>query len=154
MCVCVCFSVCVVCVSLARATEKSTHRDDELYIESAPLAEILSKCAKLCQANSQKSTQIGELSTQLSPKQLHNFKKTFRHYHATSPPNICTILPTFPRGFPKTFFSANSMTSGHLCIDPRNRFQGRRGFTRLPRVVFHSKADGGVHMTSLAPLPF
>ena len=52
MCVCV-FFVCVVCVSLARATEKSTHREDELYIESAPLAEILSKCAKLCQANSQ-----------------------------------------------------------------------------------------------------
>ena len=39
------FGVCVVCVSLARATEKSTQRDDELYIESAPFAEILSKCA-------------------------------------------------------------------------------------------------------------
>ena len=90
------FSVCVVCVSLARATEKSTQREDELYIESAPLAEILSKCAKLCQANSQKSTQIGEFSTRLSPKQLHNFKKNFSLYHATSLTNsvqfVCQLF--------------------------------------------------------------
>ena len=42
MCVCVFFSVCVLCASRSPgATEKSTHREDELYIESAPLAEIL-----------------------------------------------------------------------------------------------------------------
>ena len=41
MCVCF-FSVCVLCASRSPgATEKSTHREDELYIESAPLAEIL-----------------------------------------------------------------------------------------------------------------
>ena len=63
MCVCFFFRVCVLCASRSPgATEKSTQREDELYIESAPLAEILSKCVKLCQANSQKSTQIGDLS--------------------------------------------------------------------------------------------
>ena len=42
MCACF-FSVCVLCASRSPgATEKSTHREDELYIESAPLAEILS----------------------------------------------------------------------------------------------------------------
>ena len=59
--VCV-FSVCVLCASRSPgATEKSTHREDELYIESAPLAEILSN---MCQTlpNSKKSTQIGDLS--------------------------------------------------------------------------------------------
>ena len=113
---CVLFSVCVVCVSLARVTEKSTQREDELYIESAPLAEILSKCAKLCQANSKKSTQIGEFSTQLSPKQLHNFKKTFRLYHATPPKQSVQICQLFHVTFQKTFtIFASSMTSGHLC---------------------------------------
>ena len=45
--VCVfCFS-CVLCASRSPGdTEKSTHREDELYIESAPLAEILSN---MCQ---------------------------------------------------------------------------------------------------------
>ena len=69
--VCVFFFPCV-CVCASRspgATEKSTHREDELYIESAPLAEILSN---VCQTlpNSKKSTQIGDLSMRL-PKNLH-----------------------------------------------------------------------------------
>ena len=41
LCVCVFFRV-VLCASRSPGdTEKSTHREDELYIESAPLAEIL-----------------------------------------------------------------------------------------------------------------
>ena len=74
------------CVSLARATEKSTQREDELYIESAPLAEILSN---MCQTlpNSKKSTQIGDLSMRLSPKQLHNLKKDFSPLPCDLPPN-------------------------------------------------------------------
>ena len=70
MCVCFFFRVCVLCASRSPGdTEKSTHREDELYIESAPLAEILSN---MCQTlpNSKKSTQIGDLSMRL-PKNLH-----------------------------------------------------------------------------------
>ena len=62
------FRVCVLCASRSPgATEKSTHREDELYIESAPLAEILSN---MCQTlpNSKKSTQIGDLSHMTSQK--------------------------------------------------------------------------------------
>ena len=68
LCVCVFFSVCVLCASRSPgATEKSTHREDELYIESAPLAEILSN---VCQTlpNSKKSTHIGDLSHMTSQK--------------------------------------------------------------------------------------
>ena len=79
------FSVCVLCASRSPgATEKSTHREDELYIESAPLAEILQNVPKLCRIL-KKSTQIGEFSTQLSPKIYTLLKNTFRHYHATPP---------------------------------------------------------------------
>ena len=67
------FSVCVVCVSLARVTEKSTQREDELYIESAPLAEILSKCANFARR---------------IPKNLHRLVTSPRDF----PPNSYTIL--------------------------------------------------------------
>ena len=81
LCVCV-FVFRVLCASRSPGdTEKSTHREDELYIESAPLAEILQNVPKLCRIL-KKSTQIGEFSTQLS-QNLHNFKKTFRLYPAT-----------------------------------------------------------------------
>ena len=103
MCVCF-FSVCVLCASRSPgATEKSTQHEDELYIESAPLAEILSNMRQLCQANSQKSTQIGEFSTRLSPKQLHNFKKNFRLYHETSPKqSVQFVCQLFHVTFQKT----------------------------------------------------
>ena len=74
-CLCVCvFSVCV-CVCASRspgATEKSTHRDDELYIESAPFAEILSKCANFARR---------------IPKNLHRLVTYPRDF----PPNSYTI---------------------------------------------------------------
>ena len=78
--------VCVLCASRSPgATEKSTHREDELYIESAPLAEILSN---MCQTlpNSKKSTQIGDLSMRL-PKNLHRLVT----YPCDFPSNSYTI---------------------------------------------------------------
>ena len=95
---------CVLCASRSPGdTEKSTHREDELYIESAPLAEILQNVPKLCRIL-KKSTQIGEFSTQLSPKNLHNFKKTFRHYHATPPlSNLYKFGQPFHVTFQKDF---------------------------------------------------
>ena len=114
---CVCFfHVC--CVRLARQGHGEEHaaRGRALHWECAPRRNSKQMC-QLCQANSQTSTQIGDFSTRLSPKQLHNFKKTFRLYHATPPQTICTNLPTFPRDFPQKTFRifASSMTSGHLC---------------------------------------
>ena len=73
MCVCF-FRVCVLCASRSPgATEKSTHREDELYIESAPLAEILSKCANFARR---------------IPKNLHRLVNSPRDF----PPNSYTIL--------------------------------------------------------------
>ena len=106
MCVCVCFfRVCVLCASRSPgATEKSTQHEDELYIESAPLAEILSKCANFARRIPKNLHRLVNSPRNFPPKQLHNFKKTFRHYHATSPQTICTNLPTLPRDFPKDFY--------------------------------------------------
>ena len=70
-----------------------------------------------------KSTQIGEFSTQLCPKQLHNFKKTFRHYHETSPKismyKLCANCSTFQNDF--TILVPNSMCDlgTFVCIESR-----------------------------------
>ncbi len=69
------------------------------------------------------------------PKTLHNFKKNFRLYHATSPenlynlcanfsmrlpPNICTIfVPTFPCDFPQKDFTILVPTLS-MCDSPRD----------------------------------
>ena len=112
------FRVCVLCVSLARGHgEEHEARGRALHWECAPRRNSKQMCQTLpgefpkiytdwwiLHATSQKSTQIGEFSMRLSLKQLHNLKKTFRHYHATSPQTICTNLPTLPRDFPKDFY--------------------------------------------------
>ena len=69
-----CVFSCVLCASRSPgATEKSTQREDELYIESAPLAEILSKCANFARR---------------IPKHLHRLVNSPRDF----PPNSYTIL--------------------------------------------------------------
>ena len=98
---CVCFSVCVVCVSLARATEKSTQRYDELYIESAPFAEILSKCANFARRIPKNLHRLVNSPRNFPPNSYTILKKDFSPLPCDSPQTICTNLPTFPRDFPK-----------------------------------------------------
>ena len=101
MCVFFSVCVCVVCVSLARRHgEEHAARGRALHWECAPRRNSKQMC-QLCQANSQKSTQIGDFSTRLSPKQLHNFKKTFRLYHATPPKQSVQICKLFHGTSPK-----------------------------------------------------
>jgi hypothetical protein len=98
------FRVCVVCASRSPgATEKSTQRKDELYIERVrPLAENSKQNVTNSAEFYKKSTQIGEFSTQLSPKNLHNFKKDFSPLPCDPPPKQSVqIWPTLPRDFPK-----------------------------------------------------
>ena len=115
---CVFFVVCVVCVSLARGHgEEHAARGRALHWECAPRRNSKQMC-QLCQANSQKSTQIGDFSTRLSPKQLHNFKKTFRLYHATPPKHLYNFANFSTWLSPKRllqFLPAPWLTSGHLC---------------------------------------
>ena len=119
--------MCVVCVSLARATEKSTHRDDELYIESAPFAEILSKCCANFARRIPKNLHRLVTSPCDFPPNSYTILKRLFAFTMQLPPNICTILSTFPRDFPKDFYNfANSMThlGTFVCIESR-----RLGFT-------------------------
>ena len=105
----VCFSVCVVCVVCASRSpgpRKEQHeRGDELYIESAPSHKNLYSYLLNVHTPSIQLYIFLTFFPYLLPKQLHNFKKTFRLYHATFPTNICTILPTFPRDFPQKTFT-------------------------------------------------
>ena len=101
LCVCFCFP-CVLCASRSPgATEKSTQHEDELYIESAPLAEILSK---MCQTlpNSPKNLHrlVNSPRNFAPPKKLHNFKKTFRLYHVTSPQTSVQFTLKLKSGLP------------------------------------------------------
>ena len=117
-----CFRVC--CVRLARQGHGKEHaaRGRALHWECAPRRNSKQLC-QLCQANSQTSTQIGEFSTRLSPKQLHNFKKNSRLYHATSPNisvQICQLFRvTFQNDF--TILVPNSMCDlgTFVCIESR-----------------------------------
>ena len=75
----------VLCVRLARQgprrRARSTRTSSTLRVRPSNSKQNVPNPAEF----PNKSTQIGEFSTQLYPKQLHNFKKTFRHYHATPP---------------------------------------------------------------------
>ena len=114
--------MCCVCASRSPGPRKEQHeRGDELYIESAPPHKNL--YSYLCNVRT------------FPPKKLHNFKKNFRLYHATSPnnlynlcanfsmrlpPNICTIfVPTFPRDFPQKDFTILVPTLS-MCDSPRD----------------------------------
>ena len=130
VCVCVFFRVC--CVRLARQGHGKEHaaRRRALHWECAPRRNSKQMC-QLCQANSQTSTQNGDFSTRLSPKQLHNFKKTFRLYHATPPKQSVQICQLFHVTFQKTFtIFASSMTSGHL-----HRFSPTGFHLKFPRLT-------------------
>ena len=119
--VCVFFFPCCVCVCVRLARQGPRRRARSARTSSTECAAMHKNSkqsgAKLCRIL-KKSTQIGEFSTRLSPTNLHNFKKTFRHYHATPPKQSVQIWPTFPRDFPKKTFRifVSSMTSGTFCV--------------------------------------
>ena len=116
------FSVCVffsVCVRLARqgTTEKSTQREDELYIESAPLAEILSKCANFARRIPKNLHRLVNSPRDFPPNSYTILKRLFAITMRPPPKQSVQICQLFHVTFPKRLlqFFVSSMTSGHLC---------------------------------------
>ena len=123
MCV---FVPCVLCASRSPgATEKSTHREDELYIESAPLAEILSKCANFARR---------------IPKHLHRLVNSPRDF----PPNSYTILKrlfAFTMRFPPTFLYNVTFQNDFYNFSAKLHVWHRAICVHRFSHRFHSKAD-------------
>ena len=133
LCVCFFFRVVCVCVRLARQGPRRRARSARTSSTECAAMHKNSKQsgAKLCRIL-KKSTQIGEFSTQLSPNNLHNFKKTFRHYHATPPKQSVQILPTLSTWLSKMTFTI--LVPNSMCDLGTFVCESRRLSPQFPRL--------------------